>query len=143
MEGRWGLRDPESLPWLPRDAGGVLMLWVGGAGSPKLPPPTPVLCPHCGKGGEHGLWGKWECRGGLGVHRTDPNMPFSPRAVSPPWPVPWWSTLPSSPRTPSPNNSCLTPVSLGGLVCHGETLNPGALSPHSPLMFWGAPRAFP
>lgn len=30
-----------------------------------------------------------------------------------------------------------------GWVCHKETLNPSALSSHSHLMFWGAPRAFP
>lgn len=30
-----------------------------------------------------------------------------------------------------------------GWVCHGDTLNPSALSPNFPLMFWGAPRAFP
>lgn len=53
-------------------------------------------------------------RWGLGLHRSHSNTPFSPRAVSPPWPVPWWSMLPSLPHTRNPNNSCSTLVSSGG-----------------------------
>lgn len=144
---------------------GVATLWRvwGCRGYPEIPP-SPIAPPSLSltppsyhvppsqdrtegekgvttvEGGPRGMWG---CRGGYGGAGGGPKPPLphcapppSPRAASPPWRGPWWSTPPSSPPTPNPSSSSSTPVRLG-VRGGGGGASPKICDPSS--YFWGFP----
>lgn len=109
--------------------------------SPKLPSPTPVLRPRRGEGGERDLGGKVGMQGAMCTGLTQ--TPHFPPGL---YPTMARAVVVNAAQLASYSQSKQFLLDSGEFrvgVCHGEIPNPGALSPRSPLTFWGAPRAFP